>query len=157
MPQQQVVIIGAGHGGFQRAASLRQHGFDGRIALLTDEPVLPYQRPPLSKDYLDGKIGFDLLLMRPDAFYRDHAIDLMQGARAEEIDRAAKTLRLASGERLQYDHLVLATGARNRVPPLPGIELDGVSYLRTLAETHELRDRLAAAKPRVVFGAGFIR
>ena len=156
MPQQQVVIIGAGHGGFQLAASLRQHGFDGRIALLTDEPVLPYQRPPLSKDYLDGKIGFDLLLMRPEAFYRDHGIDLMQGARAEEIDRAGKTVHLASGVRLTYDHLVLATGARNRVPPLPGIELDGVCYLRTLGETHELRDRLAAAKHCVVIGAGFI-
>ena len=156
MPSRQVVIVGAGHGGFQLAASLRQHGFDGRIALLTEEPVLPYQRPPLSKDYLDGKIGFDLLLMRPDSFYRDHNIDLMQGARAEEIERQAKRLRLASGERLDYDHLVLATGARNRVPPLPGIELDGVSYLRTLAETDELRDRLAAAQHLVVIGAGFI-
>ena len=156
MAQQQVVIVGAGHGGFQLAASLRQHGFDGKIALLTDEPVLPYQRPPLSKDYLDGKIGFDLLLMRPDAFYRDHNIDLLQGARAEAIDRQAKTLRLASGERLAYDHLVLATGARNRIPPLPGIELDGVCYLRNLAETHDLRDRLAAAEHLVVIGAGFI-
>lgn len=156
MAQQTVVIVGAGHGGFQLAASLRQHGFDGRILLLADEPVLPYQRPPLSKDYLDGKIGFDLLLMRPDSFYRDHNIDLFQGARAEDIDRAGKTLRLAEGERLQYDHLVLATGARNRVPPLPGIELDGVCYLRTLAETHELRDRLAAAQHLVVIGAGFI-
>src|SRR5580700_10924534 len=156
MPQQQVVIIGAGHGGFQLAASLRQHGFDGRIALLTDEPVLPYQRPPLSKDYLDGKIGFDLLLMRPEAFYRDHGIDLMQGARAEEIDRAGKTVHLASGVRLSYDHLVLATGARNRVPPLPGIELDGVCYLRNLAETEALKERLAAAEHAVVIGAGFI-
>jgi 3-phenylpropionate/trans-cinnamate dioxygenase ferredoxin reductase component len=156
MAQRKLVIIGAGHGGFQLAASLRQHGFDGRIALLTEEPVLPYQRPPLSKDYLDGKIGFDLLLMRPDSFYRDHNIDLLQGARAEEIDRAGKTVRLTSGERLDYDHLVLATGARNRVPPLPGIELDGVCYLRTLAETHELRDRLAAAQHPVVIGAGFI-
>src|SRR5712671_3453583 len=106
MPQQQVVIVGAGHGGFQLAASLRQHGFDGRILLLTEEPVLPYQRPPLSKDYLDGKIGFDLLLMRPDAFYRDHRIDYLAGTRATEIDRAGKRLRLASGEQLGYDHLV---------------------------------------------------
>src|SRR3954451_6870596 len=147
MPQQQVVIVGAGHGGFQLAASLRQHGFEGRILLLTEEPVLPYQRPPLSKDYLDGKIGFDLLLMRADAFYRDHGIDLLQGARAEAIDRATKSLRLASGEHIAYDHLVLATGARNRVPPLPGIELDGVCYLRSLAETHDLRDRLPPPPP----------
>jgi 3-phenylpropionate/trans-cinnamate dioxygenase ferredoxin reductase subunit len=101
--------------------------------LLGDEPVLPYQRPPLSKDYLDGKIGLDLLLIRPEAFYRDHRIDYLPDTRAVEIDRAARQLRLASGEKLGYDHLVLATGARNRIPPLP-IELDGVCYLRNLAE-----------------------
>src|SRR5438067_826526 len=143
MAVERVVIVGAGHAGFQLGASLRQGGFDGAIVLLSDERVLPYQRPPLSKDYLDGKIGLDLLLMRPEAFYRDHRIDYLPGAPAAEIDRAARQLRLASGERLGYDHLVLATGARNRVPPLPGIELDGVSYLRNLAETDELRERLA--------------
>jgi 3-phenylpropionate/trans-cinnamate dioxygenase ferredoxin reductase subunit len=156
MAEQRVVIVGAGHAGFQLAASLRQGGFDGTIMLLGDEPVLPYQRPPLSKDYLSGKIGLDLLLMRPEAFYRDHRIDYLPGARAVEIDRAARQLRLASGERLAYDHLVLATGARNRIPPLPGIELDGVCYLRNLAETDELRQRLAAAEHIVVIGAGFI-
>src|SRR3984893_15045120 len=154
--QQRVVIVGAGHAGFQLAASLGQGGFDGSIVLLGDDPVLPYQRPPLSKDYLSGKIGLDLLLMRPEAFYRDHRIDYLSGARAAEIDRAARQLRLASGARLAYDHLVLATGARNRIPPLPGIELDGVCYLRTLAETDELRQRLAAAEHIVVIGAGFI-
>jgi len=156
MATERVVIVGAGHAGFQLGASLRQGGFDGAIVLLSDEPVLPYQRPPLSKDYLDGKIGLDLLLMRPEAFYRDHRIDYLPGAPAAEIDRAARQLRLASGERLGYDHLVLATGARNRVPPLPGIELDGVSYLRNLAETDELRERLTAAEHIVVIGAGFI-
>src|SRR6266699_2874470 len=156
MAEQRVVIVGAGHAGFQLGASLRQGGFDGAIVLLSDERVLPYQRPPLSKDYLDGKIGLDLLLMRPEAFYRDHRIDYQPGAPAAEIDRAARQLRLASGERLGYDHLVLATGARNRVPPLPGIELDGVCYLRTLAETDLLRDRLAASDNVVVIGAGFI-
>ena len=151
-----IVIVGAGHAGFQLAASLRQHGFDGRIALLGDEKVLPYQRPPLSKDYLAGKIGFDLLLMRPEAFYRDHQIDFLPGARVAAIDRIARRVELGSGERLQYDHLVLATGARNRVPPLPGIDLDGVCWLRSLAETDELRDRLAAAEHVVVIGGGFI-
>ena len=151
-----VVVVGAGHAGFQLAASLRQQGFDGPVTLIGDEPVLPYQRPPLSKDYLDGKIGLDLLLMRPEAFYRDHRIDYLPGARVAEIDRADKAVRLASGERLGYGHLVLATGARNRVPPLPGIDLDGVCYLRTLAETDQLRERLAAAGRIVVIGAGFI-
>ena len=156
MPNDGVVIVGAGHAGFQLAASLRQHGFAERITLIGDEPGLPYQRPPLSKDYLDGKIGLDLLLMRPEAFYRDHHIDLLPGSRVSEIDRAARAVRLATGERLPYGHLVLATGARNRVPPLPGVELDGVCYLRTLADTDELRDRLARADRIVVIGAGFI-
>lgn len=151
-----IVVVGASHAGFQLAASLRQQGYDGAIKLIADEPVLPYQRPPLSKDYLDGKIGFDLLLMRPEAFFRDHHIELATGIRVSEIDRAAKRVGLGSGERLEYGHLVLATGARNRVPPLPGIELDGVCYLRTLAETEELRERLAAANEVVIIGAGFI-
>jgi 3-phenylpropionate/trans-cinnamate dioxygenase ferredoxin reductase subunit len=156
MAQEPVVILGAGHAGFQLAAALRQHGFAGGITLIGDEPALPYQRPPLSKEYLDGKIGLDLLLMRPEAFYQDHRIDYLQGTRASEIDRALKTVRLASGERLRYSHLVLATGARNRVPALSGIELDGVCYLRTLAETDLLRERLQAADNIVVIGAGFI-
>src|SRR5687768_17194340 len=126
MPGDGVVIVGASHAGFQLAASLRQQGFDGPVTLLGDEPVLPYQRPPLSKDFLGGKIGLDLLLMRPAAFYRDHHIDYRPATRVAAIDRAGKTVQLVSGERLGYDHLVLATGARNRVPPLPGIEFDGV-------------------------------
>src|SRR6476620_8613684 len=142
MPDDAVVIVGASHAGFQVAASLRQAGFDGPVSLIGDEPVLPYQRPPLSKDYLDGKIGLDLLLLRPEAFYRDHRIDFLAGTRVTEIDRAGRRVRLGSGEHIGYDHLVLATGARNRVPPLPGIELEGVCYLRDLAETEALRQHL---------------
>src|SRR5882762_5143083 len=123
MAREPIVIVGAGHAGFQLAASLRQHGIEGGIALIGDEPVLPYQRPPLSKDYLDGKIGLDLLLMRPETFYRDHRIDYLSGTAVSEIDRAGKTVLLSSGERLGYGHLVLATGTRLR-----GIELDGVCY-----------------------------
>ena len=156
MAEDPIVIVGASHAGFQAAASLRQTGYDGGIVLIGDEPVRPYQRPPLSKDYLDGKIGFDLLLMRPEAFYRDHRIGFLPGTRVAAIDRAAKAVQLAGGDRLGYGHLVLAAGARNRVPPLPGVELDGVCYLRTLAETEELRQRLAAAQHIVVIGAGFI-
>jgi 3-phenylpropionate/trans-cinnamate dioxygenase ferredoxin reductase subunit len=156
MAHDPVVIVGASHAGFQLAASLRQAGFDGPIVLIGDEPVLPYQRPPLSKDYLDGKIGLDLLLMRPEAFYRDHRIEFLGGTRVEAIDRTAKAVQLTGGRRLSYGHLVLATGARNRVPPLPGIELDGVCYLRSLAETDALRQRLDAAERVVVIGAGFI-
>jgi 3-phenylpropionate/trans-cinnamate dioxygenase ferredoxin reductase component len=156
MSTERVVIVGAGHAGFQLAASLRQHGFEGSIKLLGDEDVLPYQRPPLSKDYLDGKIGLDLLLMRPEAFYRDHRIDFLPGVRAVAIERRERRVRLDAGAPVGYDHLVVATGTRNRVPPLPGIELDGVCYLRTLAETDALRERLAAAERIVIIGAGFI-
>jgi 3-phenylpropionate/trans-cinnamate dioxygenase ferredoxin reductase component len=151
-----VVIVGAGHGGFQLAASLRQNGFDGEIVLIGDEPQLPYQRPPLSKDYLAGKIGLDLLLMRPASFYADQRIESLSGAAVREIDRAGNAIQFADGKRLSYDHLVLATGARNRVPPLPGIELDGVCYLRNLAETEALKERLAASRHAIVIGAGFI-
>jgi 3-phenylpropionate/trans-cinnamate dioxygenase ferredoxin reductase subunit len=151
-----VVVVGAGHAGFQLAASLRQHGFAGEVVLIGDEPHLPYQRPPLSKDYLDGKIGLDLLLMRPEAFFTEHRIELVVGETAAEIDRAGKAVVLSSSKRIGYGHLVLATGARNRVPPLPGVELDGVCYLRNLAETDDLRQRLAVAQHCVVIGAGFI-
>jgi len=156
MAQEPVVIVGASHAGFQLAASLRQHGYDGAITLIGDEPALPYQRPPLSKDYLSGKIGFELLLMRPEAFFQEHRVTLITGARVESIDRRSQSVRLAGGGELHYSHLVLATGARNRVPPLPGIDLDGVCYLRDLAETGALRDRMSAAEAIVVIGAGFI-
>ncbi|HTZ35942.1 MAG TPA: FAD-dependent oxidoreductase [Stellaceae bacterium] len=151
-----VVIVGAGHAGFQLAASLRQNGFDGRVVLIGDEPHLPYQRPPLSKDYLDGKTGFDMLQMRPGSFYDEHRIELVAGRPVAAIERAGKAVVLAGGERVDYDHLVLATGARNRVPPLPGIELDGVCYLRNLAETEALKQRLASCGGAVVIGGGFI-
>jgi 3-phenylpropionate/trans-cinnamate dioxygenase ferredoxin reductase subunit len=151
-----VVILGAGHGGFQAAASLRQQGFDGEVLLVGDEPALPYQRPPLSKDYLSGKIGLDLLLMRPESFYADQRIEYLPGRRATAIAPGDRRAMLDRGEAVAYDHLVLATGARNRVPPLPGIDLDGVCYLRNLAETDLLRERLAAAQSIVIIGAGFI-
>src|SRR5260370_7267638 len=117
MPQEPVVMVGAGHAGSQLAASLRQNGIEGGITLMGDEPVLPYQRPPLSKEYLDGKIGLDLLLMRPEAFYRDHRIDYLPGTRVSEIDRAGKTLRLSSADRPRYPHLLLPPPPPNPRPP----------------------------------------
>src|SRR3954467_5437911 len=113
MTQGPVIIVGAGHAGFQLAASLRQHGFAERIALVNDERHLPYQRPPLSKAYLKGTGGPDSLMFRPNKFYRDQTIDLITD-RAASIDRSAHKLLLASGASFDYGHLVLATGARNR-------------------------------------------
>ena len=123
-----VVIIGAGHAGFQLAMSLRQHGFSERIALLNDEGHLPYQRPPLSKAYLKGTGGPDSLMFRPEKFYSDQNIDLVVD-RAVSIDRAARKVLLGSGAFLDYGHLVLATGARNRLLDIPNANLDSVRYL----------------------------
>ena len=150
-----VLIVGAGHAGFQVAASLRQHGYDGRICLINDEAHLPYQRPPLSKAYLKGTGAPDSLMFRPDKFYRDQTIELMAD-RAVAIDRAARRLKLASGAALDYAHLVLATGARNRLLDLPNANLEDVRYLRTLDESEALRARIAPGQRVAVVGAGFI-
>ena len=150
-----VLIVGAGHAGFQVAASLRQHGYGERICLINDEAHLPYQRPPLSKAYLKGEGRPDSLMFRPDKFYRDQNIELI-GDRAVSIDRAAQRLLLASGSFLEYGHLVLATGARNRLLDLPNANLGDVRYLRILDESEALRQRIHSAKHVVVIGAGFI-
>src|SRR5213596_1956745 len=148
MSQETVLIAGAGHAGFQLAASLRQHGFSGRVCLINDEAHLPYQRPPLSKAYLKGEGRPDSLMFRPDKFYRDQTIELI-GDRAVSIDRAARRLLLASGSSLEYGHLVLATGARNRLLDLPNANLPDVKYLRILDESEALRN-IIPSKTRVV-------
>jgi 3-phenylpropionate/trans-cinnamate dioxygenase ferredoxin reductase component len=155
MTQGPVLIVGAGHAGFQLAASLRQHGFGGRIGLINDEAHLPYQRPPLSKAYLKGEGRPDSLMFRPDKFYRDQNVELIAD-RAVSIDRAARRLLLASGAALDYGHLVLATGARNRLLDVPNANLKDVLYLRTLDESEALRQRIASGQRVVVIGAGFI-
>jgi 3-phenylpropionate/trans-cinnamate dioxygenase ferredoxin reductase component len=155
MAQGTVVIAGAGHAGFQLAASLRQHGFSAPIRLINDEAHLPYQRPPLSKAYLKGEGRPDSLMFRPDKFYRDQNIELI-GDRAVAIDRGARQVLLASGSSLEYGHLVLATGARNRLLDIPNANLPDVRYLRMLDESEVLRQRIASYRHVVVIGAGFI-
>src|ERR1700744_1688020 len=152
---QGVVIVGAGHAGFQVAASLRQSGYKDRIVLINDEAHLPYQRPPLSKAYLKATGGPDSLMFRPQKFFADQTIELMAD-HAVAIDRAARKLKLASGHALDYGHLVLATGARNRLLDLPNATLPNVRYLRILDDSEDLRARIAACKRVVVIGAGFI-
>src|SRR3954466_5882331 len=127
MAQKTVLIVGAGHAGFQLAASLRQHGFGERVCLINDEAHLPYQRPPLSKAYLKGDGRPDSLMFRPDKFYRDQNIELV-GDRGVSIHRNAPKLLLASGSSLDYGHLVLATGARNRMLDIPNANLPDVLY-----------------------------
>src|SRR6202789_2300826 len=148
-----VLIVGAGHAGFQLAASLRQHGFAERVVLINDEEHLPYQRPPLSKAYLKGEGRPDSLMFRPDKFYRDQNIELI-GDRAVSIDRGARRLLCASGASLGYAHLVLATGARNRLLDIPNANLPDVLYLRTLDESEALRTRMTSGQRVVVIGAG---
>jgi 3-phenylpropionate/trans-cinnamate dioxygenase ferredoxin reductase subunit len=150
-----IVIVGAGHAGVQVATSLRQSGFKERICLLNDEAHLPYQRPPLSKAYLKGTGGPDSLMFRPQKFYTDQNIELMAG-HVTAINRAAHKLMLASGVALDYGHLVLATGARNRLLDIPNANLPDVRYLRILDDSEDLRKRLAISKRVVVIGAGFI-
>ncbi len=155
MTQGPILIVGAGHAGFQLAASLRQHGFAGPIGLINDEAHLPYQRPPLSKAYLKGEGRADSLMFRPDKFYRDQNIELIAD-RAVSIDRGARRLLLASGASQEYGHLVLATGARNRLLDIPNASLADVRYLRILDESETLRQRIAPGQRVVVVGAGFI-
>lgn len=150
-----VVIVGAGQAGYQTAASLRQEGFERRITLIGDEPGVPYQRPPLSKAYLLGKIGTTALRFRTHEWFEQQRVARIE-ARVARIDRKAQRVELASGEPVSYDHLVLATGARNRVPPIEGIELDGVFGIRTLEHADALAPRVSAVRDVVVIGAGFI-
>ena len=150
-----VIIVGAGHGGYQVAASLRQAGFAGRVCLINDEAHLPYQRPPLSKAYIKGSAGPESLMFRPEKFYHDQKIELIAG-RAVSIDRAARKVLLASGETLDYGHLVLATGARNRLLDLPNANLADVKYLRILDESEALRQIMPSKTRAVIIGAGFI-
>ena len=151
-----IVVIGTGQGAFQLGASLRDGGFAGRVVLVGEEPSLPYQRPPLSKAYLTGKSDAASLELRGAGYYPDHRIEVLTGERAVAIDPAGRSVRLRSGGTLHYDHLVLATGARNRVLPVPGAELDGVVQLRTLVDADGIKARLGGLRRAAVVGAGFI-
>jgi 3-phenylpropionate/trans-cinnamate dioxygenase ferredoxin reductase subunit len=150
-----VLVVGAGQSGFQAVASLRDRGFDGRVVLVGDEPGVPYQRPPLSKAYLAGTAGLEQLHLRGADFFAEKDIELVE-ARVRTIDRAAHRAHLEDGRALDYDFLVLATGARNRRLPVPGADLPGVLTLRTLDDADQLRASLGRAEHVVVVGGGFI-
>ncbi len=153
---EQAIIIGAGQAGAQAAQSLRQAGFQGPITLIGEEQAAPYQRPPLSKAYLQGALEADRLALRPDAFYAQNDIKMMLGARALKIDRVAARIETDRGESLAYDSLLIATGAPPRRLTCPGTELSGVHYLRTIADCEGLKAPLSAARRIVIVGAGYI-
>jgi 3-phenylpropionate/trans-cinnamate dioxygenase ferredoxin reductase subunit len=150
------IIVGTGQAGFQTAASLRADGYLEPITLIGEEPHIPYQRPPLSKGFLLGKQDADSIELRPAAFFNDHQIILLAGERVRAISKGRRMVEIESGGQLSYDSLVLAIGASNRVLKVDGAELDGVLYLRSLAEAILIKEHLASAKRVVVIGGGFI-
>ena len=151
-----VVILGAGHAGGTAAALLRQYGHEGPITLIGDEPIAPYQRPPLSKAWLKGEADADSLALKPLAFYAENNIDFRPNVSATAIDRAAKTVALSTGAPVSYDILIIATGARAIVLPIEGADLEGVLFLRTAADAEKLKGALGPGKRLAVVGGGYI-
>lgn len=151
-----VIIIGAGQAGGEAAQRLRQGGFTGEITLVGEEPLAPYQRPPLSKKYLAGQLDEDRLLLRPREVYAQENVALLTGVRAVWIDRANKRVRLEGGREIPYDALVLAQGARPRRLQLAGSDLIGVHLFRTAADVDRIREVFVSGAKLIVVGAGFI-
>ncbi len=155
--QDPFVVVGAGLAGAKAAETLREEGFDGPVVLVGAEPERPYERPPLSKQYLLGRADRDSAFVHDAGWYAEHDVELRTGVRATRLDPAAHRLTLHTGEELGYARLLLATGASPRRLPVPGADLDGVRYLRTLADADRLRTDLAGGGRRVVVvGAGWI-
>src|SRR5829696_5300796 len=150
------VIVGAGQAGAKAAEALREEGHDGRIVLIGAEPEMPYERPPLSKDYLRGEATKADARVHPDEFYATQDVELRTATTVERIDIEAATVSLDDGDRLRYDRLLLATGAEPRRLPVPGGDLEGVHYLRTLTDSDAIARRLADGGRLVVIGAGWI-
>lgn len=155
-PDARVVILGAGHGGGSVAAFLRQYGFEGRIVLIGEEPLPPYQRPPLSKAWLKGEATAESLALKPLSFYGENNIDLRLGVQAVAINRETKMVSLSEGEPVAYDVLVLAMGARARRLTIPGADLTGVMELRTAADAEQLKEALGAGRTLAVVGGGYV-
>lgn len=155
-PSNRVIIVGAGHAGGSAAAMLRQLGWKDGITMIGEEPLPPYQRPPLSKAWLKGEADADSLALRPRAFYNDADIDLRLGVRVTAIDPAAHAVTTSDGETLHYKHLIIATGSRARRIPLPGIDLANVLELRTAADADKLKAVLGPGKKLAVVGGGYI-
>jgi 3-phenylpropionate/trans-cinnamate dioxygenase ferredoxin reductase subunit len=150
------VIVGAGLAGAKAAETLREEGFDGRVVLVGTEPERPYERPPLSKQYVRGEAERGTIYVHDEAFYAEREIELRPGCTATHLDTGAGQVALSDATRLRYDRLLLATGAEPRRLAIPGAALDGVLYLRTVADSDALRARLDRGGAMVVVGAGWI-
>ena len=148
------VVVGAGEAGGTAATTLRAEGFEGDVVLIGAEPMAPYERPPLSKEYLRGES--DHVYVRPPEWYGEHAIQTRFGTRAERVDVADSVVELEHGERIHYDQVVIATGSRNRHPPIPGLELSGVFDLRFAPDADAIRQAARDGSKAVLVGMGFI-
>ena len=147
MSKQTFVIAGASLAGAKAAETLRAEGFDGRVVLVGEESVRPYERPPLSKAYLRGEATFDEAAVHPHEFYEDNEIELLTSTTVTSIDPEAKQVNLDPGGWLGYDQLLLTTGASPRHLAIPGAHLDGIHYLRSLFSCDALRDACSDERP----------
>ncbi len=154
--RQQFVIVGANLAGGTAAITLREEGFDGEIVLIGAEPHLPYERPPLSKEYLQGKKPFEEALLKPITFYTEHTIQTRLGVRATRLDPRQQVVELEDGDRIRYDKVLIATGVRNRRFRLPGMELEGIYDLRTVVDADLIRAESVKGRRAVLVGMGFI-
>ncbi len=153
---QTFVIVGASLAGAKAAETLRAEGFDGRVVLIGDEARRPYERPPLSKDYLRGDKDFDAAAVHPAGYYDEHDIDLRTSTTVTAVDPGERSATLASGEQITWDRLLLATGAVPRRLSVPGADLPGVLYLRSVEDADILRQAISPSAQVVVIGAGWI-
>ena len=151
-----IVIVGGGHAAGQACASLRQEGYKGDIVVIGDEPYLPYQRPPLSKQYLSGEHGIEKVQLRPAKFYADQNVTVRLGERAESIDTAAHTVTTSGGVTIAYEKLLIATGGRPRRLSIPGSNLAGIHYLRGIDDVDGIRGDMAPGKRLVIVGGGYV-
>jgi 3-phenylpropionate/trans-cinnamate dioxygenase ferredoxin reductase component len=151
-----ILIVGGGIAGGNAAATLRDEGFRGRVVLISREPGIPFGRPPLSKTYLRSEEDLDGWYVRPAGWYQEHEVERLGGSTVVALDAAAHTLTLGSGQELDYGKVLIATGGRNRRLELPGAELPGIHYLRTVAECDAIKREAVANRRAVVVGMGFI-
>jgi len=151
-----VIIVGAGHAAGQAVASLRAEGYEGPITVIGDEPYIPYQRPPLSKKFLAGELEIDRVYFKPPEFYEISTAEMLLNTRVVEIERAKKIVHLDDGSTRAYDKLILATGSRVREINVPGFDLEGVFYLRTIGDVEALQEKFNQGGKMVIVGGGYI-